>query len=119
MSSSFVRQLKAWGVAVVACGALLGQAAMGQGVTGPPPRLPGEPGLPHDAQAIVSSLQSEAAAVMRKADEQLAAKREQAIARLQALQDQYTRAAKLDEAVAIRDQIRSLQMTATPSAYVT
>jgi hypothetical protein len=64
--------------------------------------------LPDDAKAIVDALDKEAAEIRRKAEKDVHARREKAIKALKELQDKYTRDAKLDEAVAIRDRIRRL-----------
>lgn len=69
---------------------------------------PNEP-LPADAQELVSAFASDATAIRQKAEQDLQARRESLINTLQTLQDSYTREAKLDEAVAIRDVIRQLK----------
>lgn len=69
---------------------------------------PAEP-LPPDAQALVTVFEGESAAIRQKAEQEIQAKRQTLITTLQALQDSYTRDAKLDEAVAIRDVIRQLK----------
>jgi len=65
--------------------------------------------LPADAQALVTVFEGESAAIRQKAEQEVQAKRQTLITTLQALQDSYTRDAKLDEAVAIRDVIRQLK----------
>lgn len=64
--------------------------------------------LPADAQSQVKSYNSDRDAMQQELDRKLEAKRADLTKSLQALQDQYTKAGKLDEAVAIRDYIRSL-----------
>jgi beta-lactamase regulating signal transducer with metallopeptidase domain len=76
-----------------------------------------QPGLPDDARAILAAHER----VVREAQAQIQKNREQLIVRLQALQDQCTRAADLDAAVAIRDQIRALRenmLIGTPTTQV-
>jgi hypothetical protein len=70
---------------------------------------PKEP-LPADAQGLVSAFDSDANAIRQKAEQDLQARRQLLITTLQTLQDSYTREAKLDEAVAIRDVIRQLKV---------
>jgi len=67
--------------------------------------------LPADAQTQVKSFETERDALQQEVDRKLEAKRADLTKTLQALQDQYTKAGKLDEAVAIRDYIRSLSST--------
>lgn len=69
---------------------------------------PAEP-LPADAQALVTVFEGESAAIRQKAEQEIQEKRHILIATLQGLQDSYTRDAKLDEAVAIRDVLRQLR----------
>ena len=64
--------------------------------------------LPADAQTQVKSYQAERDALQQEIDRKLEAKRADLTKSLQALQESYTKAGKLDEAVAIRDYIRSL-----------
>ncbi len=77
--------------------------------------------LPADAAKIVDGANEEITKIQQKADAEIAViqqkadeakrlRREKAIAALQELQDKYTREAKLDEAVAIRDRIRRLKL---------
>ena len=65
--------------------------------------------LPTEAEAIISRYQASTKEIERKTQEAISVRREVTIQALQKLQDQYTRDAMLDEAVAIRDQIRTLQ----------
>jgi hypothetical protein len=64
--------------------------------------------LPADAAETLAAFQAERAKALEEMEAKLAPRRDQLISQLQALQDKYTRAAKLDEAVAIRDTIRNL-----------
>lgn len=66
--------------------------------------------LPTDANQLSNEADDELAAIQKKADEEKRKVREQTIAALQQLQDKYTREAKLDEAIAIRDRIRRLKL---------
>lgn len=89
------------------------------GVIGMPPRTSSVPitdsesfpvqSLPGDAQTLVNQFEQRQAALHQEAEQKIQAERETLIQRLQQLQDRYTREAKLDEAVAIRDHIRQLQ----------
>lgn len=65
--------------------------------------------LPAEAAEILKSFEDEAEKIRAKAELEVTVKREAAIRKLQEVQDKYTRDAKLDEAVAIRDTIRGLK----------
>lgn len=65
-------------------------------------------GLPSEAQVIVDEYRKAADAAQAKADAELALVRQKLLPRLKALQDKYCRAAKLDEALAVRETIWSL-----------
>lgn len=65
--------------------------------------------LPPAASALLKSFDQEADQIRERINAEIAAKREVLIQQLQAMQDGYTREAKLDEAVAIRDSIRKLR----------
>lgn len=67
----------------------------------------GEP-LPREAESELQALTRDAAALQKKADEGIKLRLDAALARLRELQVRYTKAGKLDEAVAIRDTIRRL-----------
>ncbi len=69
---------------------------------------PSEP-LPADALSLVKVFDGESTAIRQKAEQEIQSRRQTLIVTLQALQDDYTRRAKLDEAVAIRDVIRQLK----------
>ena len=64
--------------------------------------------LPSDARELVSRYEQEKAAIKTAAAGQVRDRRQQLIEELKPLQDKYTREARLDEAVAIRDLIRAL-----------
>lgn len=67
--------------------------------------------LPAPAQVLVAAFEGESDTIRQKAEQEIQAKRQTLIETLQALQDSYTREAKLDEAVAIRDTIRQLKIS--------
>jgi LCCL domain len=64
--------------------------------------------LPADAQKLVDRFSEQQAEARREADAKIAGQREELVKQLQALQDSYTKAGSLDEAVAVRDTIRQL-----------
>jgi hypothetical protein len=63
--------------------------------------------LTDEGQKLVADYSTELDAIQKEMQEKLEARREAAIQALQALQDQYTKAGKLDEAVAIRDYLKA------------
>ena len=67
--------------------------------------------LPPEAQQLLNQFQTHEAQVRARIEAETQPARMQVIQQLQALQDQYTRAADLDAALAIRDQLRRLQAT--------
>jgi hypothetical protein len=67
--------------------------------------------LPADAQVLVTTFDDDSTTIRQKAEQEIQAKRQSLIVALQALQDSYTREAKLDEAVAIRNTIRQLKVS--------
>src|SRR5579871_4980232 len=67
--------------------------------------------LPADAQALMGAFDNEAMAARKKVEQEIQTRRQTLINALQVLQDAYTRDAKLDEAVAIRNVIRQLKVT--------
>jgi hypothetical protein len=74
--------------------------------------------LPGDAQKIVDSFDKAAAAVRERAEAELNALRKTAVQQLQPIQDRYTRAAKLDEALAVREAIRAVRgVKADPGVF--
>jgi hypothetical protein len=64
--------------------------------------------LPKDAQELVDRFHADSASIQKTANRKTAVLRHRTIDQLKPLQDNYTREAKLDEAVAIRDSIRIL-----------
>jgi hypothetical protein len=72
------------------------------------------PDLPADAKEIIGSFDTDAAAIRKKIEEAIQERRLRLIDELQKAQDRYTREAKLDEAVAIRDTIRKLKTAHLP-----
>jgi hypothetical protein len=65
--------------------------------------------LPSDAATRLKEFEAEAEAIRKKADAEIQALRDKLLADLRAMLGAYTRAGKLDEAVAIRERIRQLQ----------
>lgn len=80
------------------------------GVPGGPVAISASEPLPPEAQSLVSTFEGESTAIRQKAEQEIQTRRQTLITALQALQDSYTREAKLDEAVAIRDVIRQLKV---------
>ena len=64
--------------------------------------------LPAEAQTQVKAFESERETLQAEVERKLEVKRADLIKSLQTLQEQYTKAGKLDEAIALRDYIRSL-----------
>ncbi len=62
----------------------------------------------NDAERIVNQFQKRAIAAHEKAETELKPARDEAVSKLKAIQDAFTREAKLDEALAVRELIRSL-----------
>ncbi len=65
--------------------------------------------LPGEAQKIINEFDKAASSIRLKADNAIKPFRANAVKRLKALQDKYCRAAKLDEALAIREAIRQIK----------
>jgi hypothetical protein len=65
--------------------------------------------LPPAAKETLDAYEKEAAEVQKKVDEEIRKSADNAAAKLKILQDKFCKEAKLDEAVAIRDQIRLLR----------
>lgn len=70
--------------------------------------------LPPEARELMAEFSAAEDEIRQAAELQLNEVREKIIAKLQPLQDQYTRDAKLDEAVAIRDVIARLKLQMLP-----
>lgn len=85
----------------------------GQTVRTPPRVQPGfvyswnyESELPADGQKLIESFKADSKAIREEADRKIDERREAVVKALQSLQEQYTKAGKLDEALAIRDYLR-------------
>ena len=63
--------------------------------------------LTDDGQKLVADYSTDLDAIQKEMQSKMEARREAVIQSLQALQDQYTKAGKLDEAVAIRDYLKA------------
>jgi hypothetical protein len=63
--------------------------------------------LPAEGQQLVETYDTDVAAIYKEVEQKSDARRQAAIKSLEALQDQLTKAGKLDEAVAIRDYLRA------------
>ena len=63
--------------------------------------------LPEDAQKALTTYETDREAIEREIDAKLEARRVAVTKELEALQERYTKAGKLDEAVAIRDYLRA------------
>ena len=74
--------------------------------------------LPADAQELLNQFDANQSAARREFETRMAQLREELIGRLRALQDRYTKAGQLDEAVAIRDRIRAIQRDGGPGIAV-
>jgi hypothetical protein len=83
--------------------------------------LAGEAHLPADADRLVHAFDNKAASIRDKAEMEIMPHRSETIRKLKTLQDKYCRAAKLDEALAIREAIREIRgVLSDPGAlYVT
>lgn len=66
--------------------------------------------MPAAAQEVLDRYRTDASEIRTKVEIEIGRRREVLIQSLQGLQDRYTREAKLDEAVAIRDRIRALRV---------
>ena len=65
------------------------------------------PNLPGDGRQLVEGYNAARQAIQQEADRKIEERRETVVKALEALQDQYTKAGKLDEAMAIRDFLRA------------
>src|SRR5204863_1141720 len=88
-----------------------------QGRGAPQVRVVQRTPLPDDAQKVFDKYTEQEAQVRKEMEAKLQEQRAALVKELQTLQDSYTKAGKLDEAVAIRDRIRQLQ--ATPAGVTT
>jgi hypothetical protein len=73
------------------------------------PQAPAQGEVPPAAQEVLKQFEEETADIARKVEAQLQERREKVAAELKKVQDQFCKEAKLDEAVAVRDLIRSLR----------
>jgi len=63
--------------------------------------------LPAEGQQLLTSYNADVDAIYKEIEGKIEARRQAAIKALEALQEQFTKAGKLDEAVAIRDYLRA------------
>jgi hypothetical protein len=63
--------------------------------------------LPRDGQQLVASFERDVDEIEREVARKIEARRDALVKELQALQDQYTKAGQLDDALVIRDYLRS------------
>jgi hypothetical protein len=69
--------------------------------------LPAATELTDEGQKLVEKFNTQREAIQKEIDAKVEAERQATIKQLQALQDQYAKAGKLDEAVAIRDYLKA------------
>ena len=65
--------------------------------------------LPADARALLDKYNEALAEAQREVQERLSRQREELIQQLERIQDEETKAGHLDEAIAVREQVRLLQ----------
>lgn len=65
-----------------------------------------QPALPPDGAQLVEGFETDRRAIQEEVERKLDERRAVLVKALEALQDQYTKAGKLDEAIAIRDYLR-------------
>ena len=63
--------------------------------------------LPEDGEKLLENFEADSKAIQEDANKKMEDRRASAVKALEALQEQYTKAGKLDEAVAIRDYLRA------------
>ena len=63
--------------------------------------------LPADGQNLVKTFHDDLDAIQREAEQKSTARRDELIKALQALQEEHTKAGRLDQAIAIRDYLQS------------
>ncbi len=68
------------------------------------------PELPADGKQLVEAFEKDRQAIEEEIETKVDLRREELVKALEALQEQYTKAGKLDEAVAIRDYLRTGQV---------
>jgi hypothetical protein len=66
-----------------------------------------QPPLPDGGQQLLDGFTSDREAIQREADQKIQARREALVKAFEALQEEYTKAGKLDEAIAIRNYLRA------------
>ena len=76
--------------------------------------LQGASALPGDVLDRIREFEADARDIQQKANAKIKTRRQQLIRELQDLQDTYTKAGKLDEAVGIRDRIQQLKAQSKP-----
>jgi hypothetical protein len=64
--------------------------------------------LPADGQELLKTFNADVEAIEREADQKIEARREALVKALEALQDEHTKAGRLDEALAIRNYLRGV-----------
>jgi beta-lactamase regulating signal transducer with metallopeptidase domain len=96
-----------WGRMLAAAAALGGAALLGH--TGVTPTFAEVSPQVDEASQIMAELETSIVLIQQDAAARINAHRLNAVTALQAMQNEYSRAAKLDEAVAIRDAVRRLQ----------
>jgi pentatricopeptide repeat protein len=69
--------------------------------------------LPRDAQKLIRDFERAARAVWEKAAAEIAARRKQLVKSLKSVQDAHVRAGRIDDALAVRDQMRHLETAMT------
>ncbi len=88
-------------------GATVGEAVRQAGLLSS--RVANGANLPAEGQQLREKFDADREAIQQEADRKVEARQADLVKSLQALQDQYAKAGKLDEAVAIRDYIRALE----------
>lgn len=83
--------------------------AVGVALLGWAPHLPAQGDLPPAAQEVLKEFEEETAAIDKKAEADIQKWRDRTAEALKPVQDRCCKEAKLDEAVAVRDLIRSLR----------
>jgi hypothetical protein len=64
--------------------------------------------LPADGQELAKAFNADVEAIEREADQKIEARRDALVKALEALQDEHTKAGRLDEALAIRNYLRGI-----------
>lgn len=67
----------------------------------------GPESLPADGQDLVKAFHADVDAIQREAEQKSNARRDELIKALQGLQEEHTKAGRLDQAIAIRDYLQS------------